>query len=135
MSPCRIFASALTTLCAVVGAHGAEGSESWARIKAGMTRKEMATALGEPLMKSSGRQFELCIYDAGAEVLCFRGAVVAWTAPAGSAAPEGRQLDLTSLLQPAPVQAKPAPKVYVPHSERGGGFERISPRRSRLPRW
>ena len=132
MSQCRIFAIVLAMLCSVAGTQGADG---WARIKAGMTRTELAAALGEPLMKSSGRQFELCIYDAGAEVLCFRGAVVAWTAPAGSAAPEGRQLDLTALLQRAPVPAKAAPKVYVPHSERGGGFERIAPRRSRLPRW
>lgn len=133
MSFRRLFSIASAVLALVASARAEEG---WAQIKAGMTRAEMASALGEPLMKSSGRQFELCIYDAGAEVLCFRGTVMAWTAPAGSAAPDGRQLDLGPLLQaqaapPAPV----LPKVYVPHAERNGGYEKIVPRRVRWPRW
>lgn len=121
--------SALLLLTAAV--HGADG---WAQLKAGMTRAEMATTLGEPLMRSSGRQFELCIYDAGAEVLCYRGTVVAWTAPAGSAARDGRQMDLSSLLQPTAAVEAPKPKTYVPRSERGAGYEPIAPRRTRFPR-
>lgn len=109
------------------------GADGWAQLKPGMTRAEMTTALGEPLMRSSGRQFELCIYDAGAEVLCYRGTVVAWTAPSGSTAPDGRQIDLSRLLQPAAVEA-PKPKAYVPRSERGAGYEPIAPRRTRFPR-
>ncbi len=118
------------TLLSMAAVRGADG---WSQLKAGMTRVEMTQALGEPLMRSNGRQFELCIYDAGAEVVCYRGTVVAWTAPAGSAAADGRQLDLRALLQPAVVEA-PKPKVYVPRSERDPGYAPIAPRRTRFPR-
>lgn len=94
----------------------AKADDSWLQLKAGMNRFETQATLGKPLFKNIGRGFELWIYDNGAEVVCYRGAVVAWTAPAGQGNGEGRQLDLRFFLKPvaAPVPVRlddPDPKM------------------------
>lgn len=59
--------------------HGrAEGG--WNRLKLGMTRPEVAAALGHPLFCSKGRGIERWIYDNGAEVL-IHGLLIGWTTP------------------------------------------------------
>jgi hypothetical protein len=70
------------------------GAEGWSVLKSGMNQSDTVAALGDPLLKNVGRGFELWLYDGGAEVLCFMGVVVAWTAPIGVASPDGRQVDL-----------------------------------------
>lgn len=60
-------------------------ADGWERVKPGMTRAEVTIALGEPLMASVARGFEVATYDRQAEVVMLGGKVVAWTAPAGSA--------------------------------------------------
>lgn len=61
-------------------------ADKWAGLKAGMSRGEAMTVLGTELVASSGRGFEVAIYDGQAEVVYLRGQVVAWTAPASSRA-------------------------------------------------
>ena len=95
-----------------------------------MNRLETASILGTPLFKNTGRGFELWIYDSGAEVVCYRGMVVAWTAPGGVGSVEGRQLDLRPFLKPVPV---PKP-VSVPASETEASLDLIPIRQMRLPR-
>ena len=76
-------------------------AEGWSVLKAGMSRADTESALGDPMFKNVARGFEVWFYDRGAEVLCFQGFVVAWTAPAGVASPDGRQLDLTPFFKRA----------------------------------
>lgn len=52
------------------------------------------------MLKNRGRGFELWLYDGGAEVVCYRNVVVAWTAP-------------TPLARPPAVEA-PAPPPPTP---------------------
>jgi len=56
------------------------GADRWAQLKLGMTADETVAALGEPLVRNSGRGFELWIYDRDAEVLFF-GDLIGWTTP------------------------------------------------------
>ena len=91
-------------------------AESWSVLKAGMSRADTESALGDPMFKNVARGFEVWFYDRGAEVLCFQGFVVAWTAPAGVASPDGRQLDLTPFFKRAAVDipaATPAEKTVT----------------------
>lgn len=102
--------------------------DAWLQLKAGMDRFDTQTALGKPLFKNIGRGFEVWIYDSGAEVLCYRGTVVAWTAPAGQGNGEGRQLDLRFFLKPV---VAPAPvRIEEPDAKLG-----LAPvREMRLPK-
>ena len=127
MSLKTLLAVASAGLCATSIGHAAEG---WAQMKSGMNRLETAAVLGTPLFKNTGRGFELWIYDSGAEVVCYRGTVVAWTAPAGTGGTEGRQLDLRPFLKPVPV---PKP-VSVPVAEPEASLDLIPVRQMRLPR-
>lgn len=117
------------SLCGVVILLTATGhaEEGWSLLKSGMNRADTATTLGDPLLKNIGRGFEVWLYDGGAEVLCFQGMVVAWTAPAGVKSPDGRQLDLS------PFFAKPA----QPSSTSPGSRPELDPipvRQMRLPK-
>lgn len=115
----------------------AKDESGWAQLKAGMNYAEAATALGQPLLRSKGREFELWIYDRGAEVVYFRGTVVAWTAPNGVAVLGGEQIDLRGVFERAAATPPPKPKpVYVPRGEAGYdyGYERVPLRRLRLKR-
>jgi hypothetical protein len=107
-----------------VSSHAAEG---WAQLKSGMSRADTATALGDPLLRNIGRGFEVWLYDGGAEVLCFQGMVVAWTAPVGVESPDGRQLDLR------PFFAKVAPPPSTP-AETKSELNPIPVREMRLPK-
>lgn len=81
-------------------------AEGWSVIKSGMSRGEATSALGDPLFKNVGRGFEVWLYDGGAEVLCYRGVVVAWTTPLGVESADGRQLDLRPFfIKPVPVDS------------------------------
>jgi hypothetical protein len=119
-------------------AAAARAGSGWAQLKAGMSYAEAVTALGQPLLRSKGREFELWIYDRGAEVVYFRGTVVAWTAPNGAAVLGGEQIDLRGVFQRAAATPPPPPKpVYVPRAEAGYdyGYERVPLRRLRFRRW
>src|SRR5512141_1565394 len=87
---CLGWAAALLLLATSV-----EAADGWSRLRPGMTRGETMTVLGSPVLKTNGHGFELWLYDGGAEVVCYRGVVLGWTAPRASA--------------PAPVQVAAAP--------------------------
>ena len=93
------FFAALTA--AVLFTTSGAAADGWSVLKAGMSRADTETALGDPMFKNVARNFEVWFYDHGAEVLCFHGFVVAWTAPAGVASPDGRQVDLTPFFKRA----------------------------------
>src|SRR5262245_49543351 len=68
----------------------AAGADGWSRLRSGMTPVETAATLGAPLIRSGGHGFELWVYDGHAEVVFYRGPVVAWTAPLGRDPAESR---------------------------------------------
>ena len=76
----RIACLLLLCLVAVCPAQ-AETTPHWDALKKGMTPAETFALLGKPLLRSANRGFDLWIYDCGAEVLFFRGPVIAWTKP------------------------------------------------------
>ena len=109
----KLFAAVASVVLFTTNGAAAEG---WSVLKAGMSRADTESALGDPMFKNVARGFEVWFYDRGAEVLCFQGFVVAWTAPAGVASPDGRQLDLTPFFQRAAVDipaATPAEKTVT----------------------
>ncbi len=111
----------------------AKAESGWPQIKAGMNSGETVAALGQPLVRSKGREFELWIYDRGAEVVWFRGSVVAWTAPEGVVAARGKQIDLSGLARQA--AAKVARPKYVPRGEVNYGYEPVVGHRTRFRRY
>ena len=108
----------------------AVAKEGWGLLKAGMNRVDTTSTLGAPLFKNTARGFELWIYDSGAEVVCFRGMVVAWTAPGRIGGEEGRQLDLRPLLKPVPTP----PPLSAAMPETDVELELNAVRTMRLPR-
>ena len=104
--------------------------EGWEQMKAGMNPVDTTSALGAPLFKNRGRGFELWIYDSGAEVVCFRGLVVAWTTPGRIGGEEGRQLDLRPLLKVLPTP----PPLSAAMPETDADLQLNSVRTMRLPR-
>ena len=118
---------AVLTVTAFVSASRA--ALDWKNLKAGMTHDAVQAQLGQPLLKSSGRGFEVWIYDAQTEVVWLRGVVVAWTPPGGSKGGAGERIDISGVIE----QAKPKPaKTYVPRGEAAPGYEKT---RARARRW
>ena len=109
------------SLLAVLFPLAAPAAGDWSQLKPGMTREEANAALGAELMGSRGRGFEVAIYDGRAEVLFLNGQVVAWTAPATSAAPPPPaaptwQFDQVPRARPRPSSANgalPATNPYL----------------------
>lgn len=90
-------------------------ADKWENLKTGMTRTEAAAVLGTELVASSGRGFEIAIYENQAEVVYLRGQVVAWTAPTASKAAQSPanawQFDQVSRVRStASAAARPAEK-------------------------
>jgi hypothetical protein len=61
-------------------------AQEWSQLKPGMSRDEASAVIGRALISSSGRGFEVSIYDHRAELVFHDGKLVTWTAPASSAA-------------------------------------------------
>lgn len=115
-------------VAALIGAASGNASTAWGRVEAGLSRAEIRGILGEPLMRSAGRGFEVWIYDQQREVVWMRGVVVAWTAREPALDERGRELDLRGVgkVKEQPEAAKKKP--YVPRSEENFGYERVSTR-------
>ncbi len=84
----------------------AEPSPSWGKLCSGMSQREIAAMLGQPLLRTHSRGFEVWIYNSGGEVLFFRGPLFAWTAPVPQAGDESHPVD-----QDLPLLAVPAPRA------------------------
>jgi hypothetical protein len=68
------------------------GADPWSRLKLGMTAEETTAVLGVPLVRTSGRGFEIWSYDNGAEALLY-GSLIGWTA-SGSSSVADRSVDI-----------------------------------------
>jgi hypothetical protein len=108
----------------------ASAAESWKAMKTGLTTTETAAVLGQPLIKSHGRNFDLWVYDSGAEVVYLYGIVVAWTSPAGVTTTGGRDIDVKAVLARAEANAK---KRYGPVRVTDAEYEPVGTRVFRLP--
>ena len=82
----RISTLLLLGLAIALPRAGAE-NDGWAQLRVGMSRAQTSAVLGQALMTSSGRGFDIAIYDGRAEVIFFGGRVVEWTAPASAGVP------------------------------------------------
>src|SRR4051812_5474205 len=80
----RTMFKALVLVTMLLAPAGAAEADGWSRLRAGMTPRETLAALGEPLLRVSGKGFHVWTYDNRAEVVFFAGPVVAWTAPVGA---------------------------------------------------
>lgn len=118
-------------MAALVGAAGMSASMSWERLEAGLSHTEVRGLIGEPLMRSAGRGFEVWIYDAQREVVWIRGVVVAWTAQEAELDARGQQLDLRGVGKVKEKPPEKKKKVYVPRSEENFGYEKTTVRRMR----
>ena len=126
-----MFSKSLAVVVAfAVCAASSRAAEGWSVLKSGMNQSDTVLALGDPLLKNSARGFEVWLYDGGAEVLCFMGVVVAWTAPAGVKSPEGRQVDLRPFFK----RAVPVAPAAMGSSEVGGELNLAPMRQMRLPK-
>ena len=108
-------------ICAILFSLGsARGADGWAQLKTGMTQLETWTALGPPLMRTSGRGYVLWFYDCRAEVLFLNGPVIAWTVPLPNREAAARPIskDVT-ILPGAPLVRRTA----VPYRGNEGGFD------------
>lgn len=131
MSWKRVIACTMLALCFVRVALAADKSDGWAKLKSGMTPTEAKSTLGEPLIRTHGRGFELWMYDSGAEVVCFLGVVVAWTGPEGKRTTEGRGIDLR-VIKPVAV---PPTRVATPVVRAGAyRYDGLGLRPFRLPK-
>ena len=69
------------------------GAVGWALLKVGMSTDEAMEVIGDPLMKTYGRGFELWIYDNHAEAVFYGGPLIGWTTPAKGKT-KGRAVDV-----------------------------------------
>ena len=118
---------------------GLSGAEGWDRVKAGMKPDEIVDAVGSPLLARKGRGFEVLTYDRGAEVVLYRGLVVAWTPPPGSGDDSGRQIDFRPVVMAAAAASAKAreavPVRYIPRGEAQAEYQRTVPLRWRIQRF
>jgi hypothetical protein len=70
------------------------GDDAWSQLRLGMTPDETTARIGSPILRSSGRGFEVWTYDNGAEALLF-GSLIGWTASGPGAVAE-RSMDVWS---------------------------------------
>lgn len=109
----------VVSLLAAAAAAGASPRERWTQLKAGMTAEETAAAIGKPLIRTSGRGYELWIYDSCAEVLFQHGPVAAWTVPVPNPVSEARPIEHDFIrgvffLPPPATRVRPAAAGAAP---------------------
>lgn len=120
----------LVALIALASPAFAVGRGGWPLLKLGMTPGETIGALGVPLIRSASRGFELWIYDGRAEVLFFRGPVIAWTAPKVSREVAPKPPEVAAPV--APTIVAPAPRTATPRRENGAdGYDQLPAYRPR----
>lgn len=99
--------SALVSLLLLVfvGTSQAAGT-GWRELRMGMSAEQASAVIGEPLIRSSSRGFEVWIYDGRGEVVFYAGPVIAWTVP----------IPLDASIRPAAhdVWFKPARRPVTP---------------------
>ena len=101
-----IFVLGVTATLRAASADSA-GADAWTRLRVGMTRNEATAVVGSALVMSSGRGFDIGVYDGRAEVVFHHGRLVAWTAPATGTQPATQ---VNALKFTAERQASPSPE-------------------------
>lgn len=100
----------LLTLAACVCASALQAADKvddrWTLLRLGMTADEALEVLGEPLLKSSGRGFEIWTFDKAGEAV-FYGSLVGWSTPVTRDTPR-RVVDV---WQPAEGQTERRPFI------------------------
>lgn len=81
----------------------------WAQLKGGMTGAEAVKLLGEPLIRTAGRGFQVWIYDGRGEVVFAGGPLKAWTAAKPTAESLSRPVALDVLIRAARPTRLPRP--------------------------
>jgi hypothetical protein len=72
----------------------------WTQIKAGVTPEQTTAALGQPLIRTYGRGFEVWIYDSRGEVVFGGGPALGWTSPVRNPESESRPVESDVLIKP-----------------------------------
>jgi hypothetical protein len=109
-----------TVLAAAAGCFAAHtlsfAAPDWTKVKAGMNGDEAAKLLGQPLMRTTARGFEVWVYDGRGEVVFSGGPLKAWTTGTPTAESLARPVDHDVLIRAsrrlkaqrlAPVQTLP----------------------------
>ncbi len=86
----------------------------WAQLKSGMTGAEAAKLLGEPLIRTAGRGFQVWIYDGRGEAVFAGGPLKAWTVAKPTAESLSRPAALDVLIRPARPLRLPRPQSVPP---------------------
>jgi hypothetical protein len=92
---------------AVLGS--ARAADGWSKMKAGMSADETAAALGMPLLRTANRGYQLWTYSDKAEVVFYRGPVVAWTVPVRNEAASKRPVAMDVTVLPGAPLLRTAP--------------------------
>ena len=107
-------------LAALAGLFAAQafalGVPDWTKIKAGLNGDEAMKLLGQPLLRTTGRGFDVWIYDGHGEVVFAGGPLKGWTVATPTAESLARPIAQDVLIRAvrrptrtrlAPVQALP----------------------------
>jgi hypothetical protein len=73
----------------------------WSKVKAGMTNDEAAKLLGQPLLRTAARGFEVWVYDGRGEVVFAGGPLKAWTMGTPTSESLARPVDRDVLIRTA----------------------------------
>lgn len=72
----------------------------WSQLKPGITTEQTAEALGQPLIRTYGRGFEVWIYDSRGEVVFAGGPAMGWSLPVPNPESESRPVERDVLIKP-----------------------------------
>lgn len=88
------------TVCALLLPLASQGAGDWTKVKSGITPLEAAEALGQPLIRTHGRGFQVWIYDGQGEIVFAGGPALGWTTPLPNPESAARPVALDVLIRP-----------------------------------
>lgn len=97
----------LSLLALGVFAVAARAGQEWSQLKVGMPPADAIKHLGEPLIKTNGRGFEVWYYDGRGEVQ-FAGSLKAWTNATPTTESLARPVTQDVLIKAAPRRRLPS---------------------------
>ncbi|MBI2518568.1 MAG: hypothetical protein HYV95_16960 [Opitutae bacterium] len=110
---------AALAFCGVLCFGLAGGPDRWAQLRRGMSAADTAATLGAPLVRTTGHGFELWIYNSHAEVVFYKGPVMAWTEPVPDPVSDAKPLEQDLPIGPS-IRLPPHPaakRVRPPQAE------------------
>lgn len=91
------------------------GAADWAKMKTGITPTQAAEALGQPLIRTYGRGFQVWIYDGFGEIIFGGGPALGWTQSSPTPESLSRPVALDVLIRP--VVRLPALRQFTPQTQ------------------